>query len=176
MIRRSDGFALVDVLFVCGIVSVLCSIALPKLLMARQSASAASAIGSMRTISSGQLTYALTCGGGFYAPNLMALGTPPIGATGEGFVPASLGGANAVSRAGYLIQVEGTPYAGAPSSCNGLAAGETARGFKAGADAIEPNNVRFFAINANGQIFEHTSTFFATMPEIGEPAAGHVLR
>ena len=62
MIRKSDGFALIDVIFCCALISILCSIALPKMLMAKQSAGAASAIGSMRAINSGQLTFALTCG------------------------------------------------------------------------------------------------------------------
>ena len=175
MIRKSDGFALIDILFVCGIMSVLCTIALPRMLLARQSAGAASAIGSMRAISSAQLTFALTCGGGFYAPNLTTLGTAPPSSR-EGFIAPSLGGANTVSRSGYMVQVEGTAFTGAPSSCNGLAAGEAAQGYKAGADPIGPGNARYFATNANGQIFEHTATIFSTMPEVGEPVTGHVLQ
>ena len=80
-IRKADGFALIDLLFVCGIVGLLSSIALPRLTQARQSAGASSAIGSMRAINSAQLTFALTCGAGFYAPNLTTLGTAPPGST-----------------------------------------------------------------------------------------------
>jgi hypothetical protein len=75
-----------------------------------------------------------------------------------------------------MIQVKGTPFAPAPATCNGLAAGATSQGFKAGADALEPTNARFFATNSNGQIFEHSSTFFGVMPESGEPPVGHVLQ
>ncbi len=175
MIRKSDGFALIDLLFVCAIMGVLSSIALPRMLMARQSAGAAAAIGSMRTINSSQLTFALTCGGGFYAPNLTVLGTAPPGSR-EAFISPNLSGANAVNRSGYMIQVEGTPFAPAPATCNGLGPGSTSQGFKAGADALEPSNARFFATNANNQIFEHTSTFYALMPELGEPGIGHVLQ
>src|SRR3712207_3155936 len=89
MMRRSDGVALIDILFVCGIISVLSTIALPRLVLAKQSAGAASAIGSLRAINSGQLTCALTCGGGFYAPSLVALGQSPVGGR-EGFVPPAL--------------------------------------------------------------------------------------
>src|SRR4051812_50156902 len=80
-IKKADGFALIDLIFVCGMIGLLCSIALPRLLLAKQAAGAASAIGSMRTINSGQLTYALTCGNGFYAPNLSTLGRPPGGSS-----------------------------------------------------------------------------------------------
>lgn len=36
--RRAGGFALLDVIFVCGIIGLLCSIALPRLLLAKQAA------------------------------------------------------------------------------------------------------------------------------------------
>jgi len=169
------GFALVDLLFVVGVISVLSLIALPRMLLARQSAGAASAVGSLRTINSAQLTFALTCGGGFYAPNLTTLGRPPAGSR-EPFIGPSLGAADSVTRSGYVIQVGATPFAGAPGSCNALPLGAAGQAFKAGADPAEPQNQRFFATNANGQIFEHNASIFAAMPEVGEPPVGHVLR
>src|ERR1700731_1820382 len=89
--RQAQGFALIDLIFVCGIIGLLCSIALPRLLLAKQAAGSASAIGSMRTISSAQLTYALTCGNGFYAPSLTPPGPPPPGSH-EPFIGGDLGG------------------------------------------------------------------------------------
>src|SRR4051794_3612633 len=89
-IRQQQGFALIDMLFVCGVIGLLCSIAMPRLFKARQAAGSASAIGTLRAISSGQLTFALTCGAGFYAPNLISLGRPPIGSN-EGFIGGGLG-------------------------------------------------------------------------------------
>jgi len=172
---KADGFALIDLIFTVGLIATLAMLALPRLVLARQSAGAASAIGSMRTISSAQLSFALTCGGGFYAPNLTTLGTPPPAST-SGFVSPQLAVANQVTRAGYLIQMAATPFAPAPPSCNGLALGATGQAFKAGADPVEPGNVRFFGINANGQIWEHTASLFAAMPEAGEPAIGHLLK
>lgn len=175
MIRKANGFALIDVLFVCGIVSVLCTIAMPRLLMARQSAGAASAIGSLRAINSAQLTYALTCGGGFYAPRLTALGTPPVGSH-EAFISPNLGGTDSPIRSGYRIELEATAHPGAPQTCNGLEVGEAAQGFKAGAGPLDPLGTRYFATNANNQIFEHTAAIYPTMPEIGEPGLGRTLR
>src|SRR5437660_12331778 len=78
-VRQAHGFALIDLIFVCGVIGLLASIAMPSMFSAKQSAGAASAIGSMRTINSSQLTYALTCGAGFYAPSLSRLGTAPAG-------------------------------------------------------------------------------------------------
>jgi type IV pilus assembly protein PilA len=173
-IGKAHGFALIDLIFVCGIIGLLCGIALPKLLLARQSANAASAIGSMRAINSAELTYALTCGNGFYAPTLTTLGTPPPGSN-EPFLAGGLTGADTVTKSGYTVNLTGTSYASAPATCNGLGVGEAAQGFKAGADPSEPGNLRFFATNSNGTIFEDIASLFVGMPEVGEPPAGHVL-
>src|SRR5436190_5538563 len=135
-IRNAHGFALIDLVFVCGIVGVLGSIALPNLFRARQAAGSAAAIGSMRAITSAELTFALTCGAGFYAPNLKTLGTAPIGSS-EPFITGSLGSADTVIKSSYQIQVFATPFDGAPESCNGLPAGEAGRGFKAAADPVD---------------------------------------
>src|SRR6267142_87670 len=69
-VRKAHGFALIDLIFVCGVIGILVSIAMPSLFTAKQAASASSAIGSMRALNSAELTYALTCGSGFYAPSL----------------------------------------------------------------------------------------------------------
>ena len=171
---KAQGFALIDLIFVCGIIGLLCGIALPRLLLARQTAYSASAIGSMRAINSAELTYALTCGNGFYAPNLTTLGTAPPGSN-EPYLAGGLTSADTVTKSGYVVNLTGTAYAGAPATCNGLAVGEAAQGFKAAADPSEPNNLRFFATNSNGTIFEDNASLFAAMPEVGEPASGHVL-
>ncbi len=156
-------------------IGLLSSIAIPKMLMARQSAAAASAIGSLRAINSGEVTYALTCASGFYAPTLTTLGTPPPAST-EPFISSSLGVADTVTKSNYVFQLTGTAYAGAPATCNGLAPGAAAQAYKAGADAAEPTNVRFFATNASGQIWEDTASLYASMPEVDSPASGHPLQ
>ena len=175
-LAKAHGFALIDLIFVCGIIGLLCGIALPRLLLARQTAYSASAVASMRSINSAELTYALTCGNGFYAPKLTTLGTPPPGSN-EPYLTPGLTSADSITKSGYVITVEGTPFGGAPPTCNGLAVGEAAQGFRAGADPADaPSNARFFASNSSGTIFEHSATLYATMPEVGEPAAGHPLR
>jgi type IV pilus assembly protein PilA len=174
-IRKAAGFALIDLLFVCGIIGLLSSIVLPRLAQARHSAGAASAIGSMRAINSAQLTFALTCGGGFYAPNLTTLGTAPAGSS-EPFITKALGSANTVVKSVYQIQMSAVPFSGAPASCNGLAADQAGRGFKASADPTDAENKRHFATNANNVIFEDASSLWSVMPEASDPSSGHVLR
>jgi len=174
-IRKAEGFALIDILFVCAIMGVLATIALPRMLMAKQSAGAASAIGSLRTIHSAELTFALTCGAGFYAPDLKTLGRPPVNSR-EAFISPNLATSNSVTRSGYVIEVEAIPYSGAPGSCNGLDVGQTAQGWRAYADPTSPENKRFFATNVNGAIWEHSGTLSVLMPEAGDPSNGHILR
>jgi type II secretory pathway pseudopilin PulG len=172
---KPQGFALIDLIFVCGIIGLLSSIALPKMLLAKQMAGAASAIGSMRAVNSAQLTFALTCGSGFYAPSLTTLGTAPPG-TAEAYISPGLGQSDVVTKSNYVIQMTSDPYPGAPGSCNGLGVGESGRGFRAAADPASPGNSRFFGTNANSVIYEDTATLFLAMPEYGDPPAGHPLR
>ena len=173
--RDAGGFALIDLIFVCGLIGILSAIAVPRLLLATQAAGSASAIGSMRAINSSELTYALTCGNGFYAPKLTTLGLAPPAST-EAFLTPSLTTADTVQHSGYLVQLTAVPYPGARQTCNGLAAGEAGRAFKAAADPTTPGNVRFFATNAGGTIYEDIASMFPTIPEVGDPPSGHPLR
>lgn len=174
---QAHGFALIDLIFVCGIIGLLASMAMPRLLLAKAAAGSASAIGSMRAINSAELTYALTCGNGFYAPNLTTLGTPPPGSN-EPFIGGGLGTADIINKSGYTIQLEATAFAGAPAACNGLAAGSAGRAFRAAADPAGAGSgiPRFFSTNAQGAIFEDVASLWAVMPEVGAPPSGHPLR
>src|SRR5262245_9742231 len=150
--------------------------AMPRLMLAKAAAGSASAIGSMRAINSAELTYALTCGNGFYAPNLTTLGTPPPGSN-EPFIGGGLGTADIINKSGYTIQLEATAFPGAPAACNGLAAGSAGRAFRAAADPAGGSGLpRFFATNAQGAIFEDAVSLWAVMPEVGAPPSGHPLR
>ncbi len=176
MVRKDNGFMLIDLIFVCGIIGVLAATSVPRLLLARQAASATSAIATMRTINSAELSFALTCAGGFYATNLPTLGAPPLGAGDDAaFISPDLSGANSVLKSGYLIQLDGVPYPGSPGACNGLARGGMSRGYAAAADPSEPGNFRFFATNADGVIWEDKASLFVDMPEIGDPPVGAPL-
>src|SRR5262245_31276442 len=173
--RSSAGFAIIDLLFVCGIISVVSGIALPRLMMARGSAQAASAMGSLRVIGSAEVAFAITCGNGFYAPSLTKLAQPPLGST-EGFLKGDLGTADLVVKSGYQFQVFATPYALSPNPCNNIGAGQTGLAFKSGADPLDANSTRFLSSNAGNVLWEDVASLWAGMPESGEPASGHPIK
>ena len=51
--------------------------ALPSLLRARGVAQSASAVATLRVVNSAQLSFAVTCGSGFYSPTFPTLGVAP---------------------------------------------------------------------------------------------------
>jgi type II secretory pathway pseudopilin PulG len=177
--RRSAeaGFTLIDMLFVVALIGLLCSLAIPGLMRAKGAAQAASALGTVRLINSAQLSYAISCGLGFYAPDLPSLGTPPPGAT-EGYLPPELSSDFTFIKSGYTFSLAGTPLVGAPPTCNGLGSGESAPGYAMVGDPLDVTIAlpRFFGSNSDGVIYEHTLTLSATMPEVGPPPAGHSIK
>jgi type II secretory pathway pseudopilin PulG len=173
---RSDaGFTLIDVLFTLALIGTLSTIAMPGMLRARSQASSAGAIGSLRVINSGQLSYAITCGSGFYAPTLPTLGTPAIGTT-QSFVPADLGAANAIIKNNYRIQMTGTPIAAAPASCNGLAGGLGVVGYRAAADSLDPTFPVFFSTNTSGAMWTANTSLYAATDEADGPPGGTLIK
>ena len=170
------GFTLIDLLFVVALIGVLCAMALPAFMRARGAAQASSALGTMRAINSGQLGFAITCGLGFYAPDLPSLGIKPP-ASSHAFLPDSLTSGATIVRHGYDFTVVGTPMAGAPATCNGLGSGQSASGYAIIADPLRTDaTVRHFATNADSVLYEHTATLNGVMPESGVPPAGNPIR
>jgi len=75
MNKREKGFSLIELLIVVAIILIIAAIAIPNLLRSRMAANEASAVGSIRTINTAQVTYNSTYNDGF-SPNLATMGGP----------------------------------------------------------------------------------------------------
>jgi len=77
---NQKGFSLIELLIVVAIILIIAAIAIPNLLRSRIAANEASAVGSVRTMSTSANTYNSTYSNGFPA-GLAAMGTAAAGDT-----------------------------------------------------------------------------------------------
>jgi type II secretory pathway pseudopilin PulG len=120
MSRRSSvaGFTLLEVIFITALIGLLSAMAVPTVFRSRIAANETSAFGTVRSIHTAQLTYALTCGYGNYASQFTDLG--PYG--GLGYLPPDLTAAVAPLKSGYNYVLQPGPSgASGLTDCNGNA-------------------------------------------------------
>jgi len=175
-LRSESGFTLIDLLFVCSVICLLSTMAIPGLMRARGVAQAASAVGTLRVINSAQLSFAVTCGSGFYAADLQTLGVKPPSAF-QAFLPPELASGTTFVKSGYTFSMTGTSLPGAPPSCNGVAAGVGAPGYVVIGDPMDPvGNPHFYGSNADGTIYEDGATLSGALPESGPSPRGAPIK
>ena len=65
--KKEKGFSLIELLIVVAIILIIAAIAIPNLLRSKIAANESSAVGSVRTINTAEVTYSSSWGSGYGA-------------------------------------------------------------------------------------------------------------
>jgi type IV pilus assembly protein PilA len=128
--RKQKGFSLIELLIVVAIILIIAAIAIPNLLRARMAANESSAVASIRTINTAEVSYLSAYPTTGYAATLTALGpTSAVGCATPNSTTACLidwtlrsAVAAATAKNGYIFSVaaftSNTAYGAAGGAAN----------------------------------------------------------
>ena len=141
--KKQKGFSLIELLIVVAIILIIAAIAIPNLMRARMSANESSAAGSIRTINTGEVSYAAAYPSiGFTNLSVLGGATPCTPSTATGcFIDNVLA---AGSKEGYTFTA--TPS----TAVNGVNMTYTSLGYPS---ALNQTGTRSFCSDQTGVIF-----------------------
>jgi type IV pilus assembly protein PilA len=145
--QKQKGFSLIELLIVVAIILIIAAIAIPSLLRARIAANEASAVGSLRSLNTAQISYSSsfpTVGFATTLGSLAGTNCAPPGSTGACLIDTLL---SSGKKSGYSFTESGT--AGTPNAS-----------YQFRADPLSPNTsgVRYFCSFADAVIRTGSAT------------------